>query len=139
MAEWKIDITKAVEEIIEKLNAEGYTEPELAAKVRQMQETIQRLESENYNLTEKLEEIGTAFNKQVSLVGWHEEREKEYKRLLKEALHDIIYLMRYHDPCEVCALLDDEGECHSDGDDCEKNYKWRYNEEAEKLIGGEDG
>ena len=25
MAEWKIDITKAVEEIIEKLNAEGYT------------------------------------------------------------------------------------------------------------------
>ena len=24
MAEWKIDITKAVEEIIEKLNAEGY-------------------------------------------------------------------------------------------------------------------
>lgn len=112
-----------------------YTEPELAAKFRQMQETIQRLDGENVKLTEKLEEIGTAFNEQVSLVGWHEEREKEYKRLLEQAIQDIIYLMRYHDVCEVCALMDDEGICHSDDDDCDKNYKWRYEAEALDLIG----
>lgn len=67
-----------------------------------------------------------------------EAREKEYKRLLKQGLQDIIYLMRYHDVCEVCALMDDEGICHSDDDDCDKNYKWRYEAEVEKLIGGED-
>ena len=118
----------------------------LMAKFREMKETIDRYEAENRKLTEEKEELGGLYNDASLGIGYLEQRceeletrEKEYKRLLKEALHDIIYLMRYHDPCEVCALLDDEGECHSDGDDCEENYKWRYNEKAEKLIGGEDG
>ena len=62
-----------------------YTEPELAAKFRQMQETIQRLDGENYKLTEKLEEIGTAFNEQVSLAGWYEERIKDLIAELEKA------------------------------------------------------
>lgn len=62
-----------------------YTEPELAAKVREMKATIDRLESENYKLTEKLEEIGTAFNEQVSLNGWYEERIKDLIAELEKA------------------------------------------------------
>lgn len=64
-----------------------YTEPELMAKFRQMQETIQRLDGENYKLTEKLEEIGTAYNEQVSLASYLDERnaelEKQYEDICK--------------------------------------------------------
>ena len=59
-----------------------YTEPELAAKFRGMQETIQRLDGENYKLTEKLEEIGTAYNEQVSLVGWYENKLNKHKEIV---------------------------------------------------------
>lgn len=63
----------------------------------------------------------------------------EYKRLLKVSVEDIRYCMRSYDPCEVCALLKDNGECAAaDDDDCEEKYKWRCEAEALKLI-GEDG
>ena len=67
------------------------------------------------------------------------EKIAEYKRLLKVAVEDIRYCMRYYDPCEVCALLEDNGECAAaDDDDCEEKYKWRCEAEALKLI-GDDG
>ena len=63
----------------------------------------------------------------------------EYKRLLKAAVDDVRYCMRSYDPCEVCALLEENGECvATDDDDCSEKYKWRYEAEALALI-GEDG
>lgn len=63
----------------------------------------------------------------------------EYKRLLKAAVNDVRYCMRSYDPCEVCALLEENGECvATDDDDCSEKYKWRYESEALALI-GEDG
>lgn len=63
----------------------------------------------------------------------------EYKRLLKAAVDDVRYCMRSYDPCEVCALLEENGECvAADDDDCSEKYKWRYEAEALALI-GEDG
>ena len=114
----------------------AYTERLLAAKIRQMQETIERLDGENHKLTEKLEEIGTAFNEQISLVGWHEEREKEYTRLLKQAVEDIRKLGNpggdclYLGGCKNCPLYKDQAsECRC----------WNRETEALELIGGEDG
>lgn len=61
------------------------------------------------------------------------------KKLLKAAVEDIRYCMRYYDPCEVCALLEESGVCSTtDADDCEEKYKWRCEAEALALI-GEDG
>jgi hypothetical protein len=63
----------------------------------------------------------------------------EYKRLLKAAVQDIRHCMRYYDPCEVCSLLGEDGECPTtDDDDCKEKYKWCYEDEALALI-GEDG
>ena len=61
------------------------------------------------------------------------------KELLKAAVDDVRYCMRSYDPCEVCALLEENGECAAaDDDDCGEKYKWRYEAEALALI-GEDG
>ena len=117
-----------------------YTEPELAAKFRQMQETIERLDGENYNLTEKLEEIGTAFNEQVSLVGWHEEQEKEYKRLLKAAVADFKEIIPDMLTCKYCKWYNEEAdECTYCPDDvpCKKICGWKHEGEVLKLIGEE--
>ena len=63
----------------------------------------------------------------------------EYKRILKAAVDDVRYCMRSYDPCEVCALLEENGECvAADDDDCSEKYKWRHESEALALI-GEDG
>ena len=118
---------------------------EYKADNNELREQIERLDSENYKLTEKLEEIGTAFNEQVSLVGWYEERvkdliaelekvtkqEKEYKRLLKSAAN----VLKTFIPCDddYCS------ECIKQGQNCEydDSFKWLYAGEAEKLIGEE--
>lgn len=102
----------------------------LADKVDELKETIKHLDSKNYNLTEKLEEIGTAFNEQVSLVGWHEEREKEYKRLLKSAVGTLNDTSCTKD-CRKCAH-------NSDGCDYSCRFKWNHTDEVIKLIGGDD-
>lgn len=68
-----------------------------------------------------------------------EEYREKAKRLLKVAVDDVRYCMRSYVPCEVCALLEENGECvAADDDDCSEKYKWRYEAEALALI-GEDG
>ena len=63
----------------------------------------------------------------------------EAKRLLKAAVEDVRYCMRSYDPCEVCVLLGEDGECPTtDDNDCGEKYKWRYEDKALALI-GEDG
>ena len=62
----------------------------------------------------------------------------EYKRLLKAAVQDIRHCMHYYDPCEVCSLLGEDGECPTtDDNDCKEKYKWCYEDEALALIGEE--
>ena len=61
------------------------------------------------------------------------------KELLKSAVDDVRYCMHSYDPCEVCDLMEENGECAAtDDDDCNEKYKWRYEAEALALI-GEDG
>lgn len=63
---------------------------------------------------------------------------KEAKRLLKAAVEDVRYCMRSYDPCEVCVLLGEDGECPAtDDNDCGEKYKWKYEDEALALIGEE--
>lgn len=67
-----------------------------------------------------------------------EAENKELKRLLKEAINDLIWLTKWHDPCELCAEMDEDGECPvCESVDCDDVYKWRLQEEALKLIGKE--
>lgn len=100
------------------INGRGMNAPELKAY-------ISELEAENAELRAKVESA----NRQIA----------EYKRLLKAAVDDVRYCMRSYDPCEVCALLEENGECvAADDDDCSEKYKWRYEAEALALI-GEDG
>ena len=99
------------------INGRGMNAPELKAY-------ISELEAKNAELRAKAES---------------DDRQKaEYKRLLKAAVDDVRYCMRSYDPCEVCALLEENGECvAADDDDCSEKYKWRYEAEALALIGEE--
>lgn len=99
-----------------KINGVYYTEPELASKLRQMQETIDRYEAENRKLTEENDELGGLYNDASLGIGYLEQRceeletrEKEYKRLLKAAVETF-----------------SEVSC---------NVEWRFKAEALKLIG----
>lgn len=99
------------------INGRGMNAPELKAY-------ISELEAENEKLRAKVESA--------------ERQKAEYKRLLKAAVDDVRYCMRSYDPCEVCALLEENGECvAADDDDCSEKYKWRYEAEALALIGEE--
>lgn len=107
-------------------------EPEVKAYIHKLEELnaeiraeADRVLRENTVLREKQESA----DRQIA----------EYKRLLKSAVDDVRYCMRSYDPCEVCALLEENGECvAADDDDCSEKYKWRYEAEALALI-GEDG
>lgn len=71
-------------------------------------------------------------------IAHYDDELKEAKRLLKAAVEDIRHCMHSYDPCEVCSLLGEDGECPAtDDDDCKEKYKWRYEDEVLKLIGGE--
>ena len=99
------------------INGRGMNAPELKAY-------ISELEAENAELRAKVESA--------------ERQKAEYKRLLKAAVQDIRHCMHYYDPCEVCSLLDKDGECPvTDDDDCKEKYKWCYEDEALALIGEE--
>ena len=75
------------------INGKYYTEPELAAYVKELEAACKRYEDENRSLTDKLDEIGKAYNEQVSLAGWLEEKnaelEAERAALIKQLDEDI--------------------------------------------------
>ena len=139
-----------VQAYISKLQAElGSAEDYIDSR----NERIAELEGENYKLTEKLEEIGTAFNEQVSLVGWYEERvkdliseleivtkqEKECKRLLKEAVPIINNMFPEVGSCWGCANHDEANDRCKAGafEECAEVCKWKHADEALELIGDE--
>lgn len=69
-------------------------------------------------------------------IAHYEDELRKAKELLTAAVDDVRYCMRSYDPCEVCALLEENGECvAADDDDCSEKYKWRYEAEALALIG----
>ena len=86
--------------------------------------------------TEKLQEQHWNECRQIA---HYDDELRRAKELLKAAVEDIRHCMHYYDPCEVCSLLDKDGECPTtDDDDCKEKYKWCYEDEALALI-GEDG
>ena len=116
-----------------------YTEPELMAKFRQMQVTIDRYEAENRKLTEEKEELGGLYNDASLGIGYLEQRceeletrEKEYKRLLKAAVEDLNSINRVLEDDILCMKYIACKGCPFNGDNCNK---WRYADKAEKLIG----
>ena len=118
-----------------------YTEPELMAKFRQMQVTIDRYEAENRKLTEEKEELGGLYNDASLGIGYLEQRceeletrEKEYKRLLKAAVEDLNSINRVLEDNNLCMKYIACKGCPFNGENCNK---WRYADEAEKLIGEE--
>lgn len=100
------------------INGKWYTETELEAYVATMEHKLATLE-------DKLE----SDNRQISEYD-HELRQA--KRLLKAAVEDI-NAAEACDTCEYYPVING-AECQKD--DC---YKWRYADEALKLIGEEGG
>lgn len=97
------------------------------------------LYEENQRLKARIEELEAKHFSECGQIAHYDDELKEAKRLLKAAVEDIRYCMRSYDPCEVCALLEENGECAAaDDDDCDEKYKWSCEAEALKLI-GEDG
>jgi len=68
-----------------------------------------------------------------------ENENRELKRVLKAAVEDFKWLAKWHDDCELCGSRYDNGDCPVDGcKDCDEVYTWRHEDEALKLIGGND-
>lgn len=60
---------------------------------------------------------------------------KEAKRLLKAAVEDIKDMLPHTDSCDDCALnKDDAHDCSNSTLNCDVKCKWRYADEAEKLL-----
>ena len=84
-------------------------------------------------------------HKQLEAKHWDECRQiahydnelKEAKRLLKAAVEDI-YKARQGCNCNICDMPPEPTErCqYENGEDCQ--FKWRYADEAKKLIGGSE-
>lgn len=101
------------------INGRGMNAPELKAY-------ISELEAENAELRAKVESA--------------ERQKADYKRLLKAAVEDMTG-MQFGEECKVCSkkLLPNECPIHNNvACILEKDFKWRYADEALALI-GEDG
>jgi ElaB/YqjD/DUF883 family membrane-anchored ribosome-binding protein len=118
----------------------------MADTIHQLEKELKDLREENKVLMQECDrlikekgELNELKEKAMSDIYRREARLREAKRLLKAAVEDIRHCMRSYDPCEVCALLEENGECvAADDDDCSEKYKWHYESEALALI-GEDG
>lgn len=63
---------------------------------------------------------------------------KEARELLKVAAEDFKEMLPYVYSCDSCALNKDDGyECSNSALHCDAKCKWRYADEALKLIGDE--
>lgn len=63
----------------------------------------------------------------------------EAKRLLKLAVEDIKDMLPHTDSCDDCALnKDDAHDCSNSTLNCDVKCKWRYADEALKLLGGSE-
>lgn len=87
-------------------------------------------EHTKYNSFGGFESCDECAKEHRQLAEWLQEL-KEAKRLLKEAVEDI-NAAEACDTCEYYSVING-AECQKD--DC---YKWRYADEALKLIGGEE-
>lgn len=97
------------------------------------------LYEENQRLKVRIKELESKHFSECGQIAQYSDENAKLKELLKAAVEDIRYCMRSYDPCEVCALLEDNGQCAAaDDDDCSEKYKWCCEAEALALI-GEDG
>lgn len=117
------------------INGKYYTEPEAVTYIKELEAACKRYEDENRSLTDKLDEIGKAYNEQVSLVGWLEEQNKELGRCADNIYNDLIIGYK-KGRCAICKRNESTGligRCKSCFDGSE--WVWRY---ADKYgIGNE--
>ena len=135
------------------INGIELSEPEIRAKLKAMADEIVRLnellkryEAEKYAISEKLGDIEKDYNAQTTVIGFLEDdnkrfddENKELKRLLKLATEHIRLLIESSITCEACALYDTATtDCMGEEDKrCSDMCKWKYADEALKLIRGE--
>lgn len=94
------------------------------------------LTKRNEELETKVAELEGKHWNECGQIAHYSDELRKAKELLKAAVDDVRYCMHYYDPCEVCALLEENGECAAaDDNDCSEKYKWRYEAEALALIG----
>lgn len=94
------------------------------------------LTKRNEELEAKVAELEGKHWNECGQIAHYSDELRKAKELLKAAVDDVRYCMRYYDPCEVCALLEENGECAAaDDNDCSEKYKWRYEAETLALIG----
>lgn len=94
------------------------------------------LEKRNEELEAKVAELESKHWNECGQIAHYDDELRRTKELLKAAVEDVRYCMRSYDPCEICALLGEDGECPAaDDDDCNEKYKWRCEAEALALIG----
>lgn len=94
------------------------------------------LYEENQRLKARIEELEEKHWNECGQIAHYSDENAKMKELLRKAVEDVRYCMRSYDPCEICALLCEDGECPAtDDDDCGEKYKWRHADEALALIG----
>ncbi len=112
--------------------------PEIKALLDKLEDMNEELRSEADRV---LRENTVLREKQESAdrqIAEYDDELRKAKKLLRAAVEDIRHCMHYYDPCEVCSLLGEDGECPTtDDDDCKEKYKWCYEDEALALIGEE--
>lgn len=107
-----------------------------------LDEAIRHCLEQARKLQDKADRVGDDESRQcmecsadhIQLAEWLNEL-KEAKRLLKAAIDDI-YKARQGCNCNICDMPPEPTErCqYENGEDCQ--FKWRYADEALKLIGG---
>lgn len=96
------------------------------------------LEKRNSELEAKVAELEEKHWNECGQIAHYSDELRKAKELLKAAVEDLRWLTKWHDPCELCGLMDENGECPADldkGIDCDDIYKWQHEIEALALIG----
>lgn len=105
-----------------------------------MNDTIRTLQFEKEQLEARIRILEDKIESDNRQISEYDHELRQAKRLLKEELNDLRWLTKWHDPCELCGVRDDDGDCPVDidkGIDCDETYMWRLETEVIKLIGGE--
>lgn len=111
-------------------------------EVPEAYKTIECVTKEDYEYAKKAikgyKELEAKHWDECRQIALYEDGLRRAKDLLKVAVNDIRHCMHSYDPCEVCDLMNEDGECPTtDANDCEEKYKWRHEDEALALIGND--
>ena len=106
------------------INGKWYSEPELAAYIKELEEKLHDRDLEADNGARQ--------------IAHYEDELRQAKELLKVAVHDIQDMLFHVNGITACLHCVHENDICYGGSDCEHEAKWEHLSEALALI-GEDG